>query len=82
MDMKRNIKGPLQMSRKPNMDGTDVLETVKGLYLDWLRFFRANMCCGWACSAGCPLPDDCPEIDKVWGLWLDTLSDGHRMLFN
>lgn len=63
-------------------EDTEIFEMFKSLYLEWLRFFRANMRCGWECPGTCELPDDCPEIDRVWRVWLDTLSEGQRALLN
>ena len=61
---------------------SDLFETVKELYLDWLRFFRANMKCGWECPGTCTLPNECPEIERVWDLWLDTLDFDDKALLS
>lgn len=73
----------LEMPEPANLDFVDGVEMFKFLYMDWLRFFRANMHCGWECSWACPLDETkCPEIDRVWNLWLDTLSDVQRGLLD
>jgi len=58
------------------------VEIFKELYLDWLRFFRGNMRCGWECPGTCGLPDECAEIERVWNLWLENLSEVQRGLLD
>ena len=69
-------------SKVIDIDEMGLFETVKQLYLDWLRFFRANMRCGWECPEACPLDGECPEIERVWNLWLETLDFGDKALLS
>lgn len=60
-------------------------EGFKRLFMDWVKFFRDNLKCSCGlcpaeCIKQCPLDRDCPEIDRVWGLWLDTLEPEDRSL--
>jgi len=62
-------------------------EAFKTLFLDWLRFYRANMSClpglaPWDCPGACQMQDDCTELDRVWLLWLDTLDMDYRAMLN
>lgn len=69
-----------EMAEMPIVDFVGTAEIFKFLYMDWLRFFRANMACGWECPKTCPLDEECPEIERVWNSWLDTLSEVQRRL--
>lgn len=80
-DMGKDAMNDLEIAQGPNLDEIDDFDLFKAMYLDWLRFFRENMNCEWACRT-CPLPDDCPEIDRVWKLWLDSLQAEWRAAFN
>jgi hypothetical protein len=66
----------------------DVFEAFKRLYMDWLRFFRANMecpcglCLNKDCPSFCPLDYECPELERVWHLWLDTLTADDRSILD
>jgi len=82
IDMGENTSKFLELPETADMEAAELFDMFKLLYLDWLRFFRANMTCGWECPGTCPLPDDCPEIDRVWKLWLDGLEEEARAMFN
>jgi len=74
--------------RTPNLsEPHGVVEAFKTLFLDWLRFYRANMACprglcSWDCPGACEAPDDCEELGRVWLLWLDTLDMDYRAMLN
>lgn len=80
--MGKKAVGGSEMPEKPNMEIVNTVRAFKFLYLDWLRFFRANIRCGWQCPQACPLPEECSEVDRVWNMWLDTLSEVERALLN
>jgi hypothetical protein len=69
-----------EVPETPIVDFVGTVEIFKFLYMDWLRFFRENMSCGWECPGACPLDEECPEIQKVWDRWLETLSEVQRGL--
>lgn len=67
-----------------------VFEAFKRLFMDWLRFYRANMecpcglCVNTDCPTFCPLDEelDCPELKRIWLLWLATLAEDDILLVN
>jgi len=72
----------------PNLSGPHgIFEAFKALFVDWLKFYRANMSClcglcPWDCPGACEAPDDCKELERVWLLWLDTLDMDYRAMLN
>ena len=67
----------------------DVFEMFKRLFMEWLKFFRDNMLCPCAmclneeCPYTCQLDcDGCQEIDRVWELWLSTLTAEDKAAVN
>lgn len=80
--MGKTITNGFEIAQTANLDEIDLFEMCKRLYLDWLRFFRANMTCEWECEEACPLPNDCIEIHRVWLAWLDTLDAEEAAILN
>lgn len=74
-----------EVARIEDMDETRVFEQFKEMYVDWLRFYRANMqCLAGTCELSdpdaCVIPDGCEEVERVWKLWIETLIDADRIL--
>jgi hypothetical protein len=78
--MDKVIEVPAGVPEKPILEFVDTVGIFKFLYFEWLRFFRANMTCGWECPKSCPLDEDCPEIQNVWDRWLKTLPETLRLM--
>ena len=77
-DTTNDLETALETAQMPNMDFVGMIEMFKKLYLDWLRFFRDSMDGEWENPGACLLPDDCHEIERVWVLWIETLSEVQR----
>jgi hypothetical protein len=89
--MGNNTNGLLESFWERNVGFVDgVFEVFKRLFMNWLRFYRANMecpcglCINRDCPTFCPLDEemDCPELERIWNLWLATLGEDDRAILN
>jgi len=91
LNMGNPTEGLLESFWGSNMGFEDyVFEAFKRLFMEWLRFYRANMqcpcglCVDTECPMFCPLDEEleCPELERIWNLWLATLAEDDRGILN
>lgn len=78
-------KDAIEALEVARIDKVMIFEQFKTMYVDWLRFYRANMkclagLCEWEDPEACRIPDECEEVDRVWNLWIETLIEQEKIL--
>ena len=78
-------KHTIEALEAAGIDKAMVFEQFKEMYMNWLRFYRANMrCFAGVCELenpeACGIPDECQEVERVWNLWIQTLIEEDKIL--